>query len=264
MGVPAPVTDGHVVTGPGYLPGLARDHLPDSLAGMLRAPLLVENDANLAVVGERWHGVAAGVDDVVVLLAGERLGADLVLGGRLVRGAAGGAGELGFARLVEGVDNTDAIGGMARELGAVAVADALAAGPASEPVPGGLVELSHGDPERVTAQHVMTAARHADPLAADVLDVVTERVARVIAVLGTLLDPRLVVIGGGVAGGGDVLLPRLVEHLGHLVERPPRIDVSSLGDHAVIAGAVRTALDHALDTLMENPTAARGGDTSAM
>ncbi len=75
MAVPAPVTDdGHAVALESYLPGMAALDLRTALRPDFDWPLLVDNDANLAVMAERWRGAAQGVDNVIVLLAGWRLG----------------------------------------------------------------------------------------------------------------------------------------------------------------------------------------------
>ena len=77
--------------------------------------VLLENDANLAALGERWRGSGAGVDDLVVLLAGERLGAGVLESGRLLHGRGGAAGEMGYLDLVEGVGSSDGIASLARQ-----------------------------------------------------------------------------------------------------------------------------------------------------
>ena len=148
IGVAAPVDDqGRVIAKESYLPGMAATDVRARIGRGASWTVILENDANLAVLGERWRGVATGSENVVLLLAGERLGAGLFLGGRLIRGANGGAGEMAFLELVNEVGNTDAIGGMARALGRhrVRAADPigatpgrLAAGPVRRgPGPGG-------------------------------------------------------------------------------------------------------------------------------
>ena len=251
MAIPAPVTDdGHAVALESYLPGMAALDLRTALQPDFQWPLLVDNDANLAVMAERWCGAAQGVDNVVVLLAGERLGAGICLGGRLIRGG-GAAGEMRFLELVEGVGNTDAIGGMCRELGAVAAAEILA-GDRPESAGGSvLVELARRRPEDVTAEMVVEAARRGDPAAVEVVAVVMERTARAAAVVSTLLDPELLVLAGGPAGAGDVLLPVFGQQLSQLNSARPRLAASTLGDHSALVGAVRAALDHAFETLLD-------------
>ena len=254
LAVPGPVgPDGHVVasTDMHYLPGLAEVDLAGAIGTGLGCPVLVENDANLAVLGERWCGAAKGVDDVIELLAGERLGAGLYLGGNLIRGTVGAAGELKMLSMVDGVGNTDGIGFLARSYGAAAIA--AARGPRTKAGRSALYRAAQGDAAEITAQLVFDAARQGDALALEVVDRVTIRIARVLAVLHTLLNPELIVIGGAVAEAGDLLVPSLGKHLESLVDSPPRVAASALGARAVVLGAVRRALDHAERSLFSAP-----------
>ncbi|WP_420313617.1 ROK family protein [Actinopolymorpha alba] len=75
-----------------------------TLARTLGCPVVVENDANLAAISERWQGIASDADDVVVLVAGERTGAGIVIGGQLVRGKRSGTGEMTFLGLLRAAD----------------------------------------------------------------------------------------------------------------------------------------------------------------
>jgi predicted NBD/HSP70 family sugar kinase len=228
MGVPAPVDkDGHAVASQEYLPGLAGRDLRGELAAY-GWTTQVENDANLALIGERWRGVAQGCDDVIELLAGYRLGSALFLGGRLVRGSAGRAGELTFLSMVDGVGNTDAIAE--------------------------LIEVYAGEVGGLPsgAEAVFAAARAGDTRASRVVGRVLDRIARVVAIFGTLLNPELVVIGGGVAGAGDLIVPGLEQRLPALTDAPPRLAASELGDRAVVTGAVRVALDAVEATLLDD------------
>jgi predicted NBD/HSP70 family sugar kinase len=204
-------------------------------------PVLLENDANLAALGERWRGQARDVDDLVVLLAGERFGSGLMDSGRLLHGSRGGAGEMVYLKMVEGVGDTAGIARTARERGAKAVAD-----PA---VRTSLRTLAGDKP--VTAEQVFAAAASGDQVALGILDEVTTRTARVVATLAILFNPELIVIGGAVAEGARSLLPSITEQLAGFTATPPRIAASSLGDAIVSVGAVRRALnyveEHALD-----------------
>ena len=194
--------------------------------------VLLENDANLAALGERWQGAAAGIDDVVVILASERLGSGIVEGGRLVHGTRGSAGELAYLDLVEGVGDTYGIAYLARKWAAEALAT---------PVPTALRDGRHG---RVEAEQVFAAAASGDAVATGILDRLADRMARVVGTVATLLNPELVVIGGGVAQSADVLLASITERLEDFTATPARVAVSPLGDSIVTVGAVRCALDY--------------------
>lgn len=194
--------------------------------------VLLENDANLAALGDRWRGAAAGVDDVVVILASERLGSGMIDGGRLLHGRGGGAGELAFLELVEGVGDTYGIAALARGW----AADALA-GKAK-------TSLRNHAAEGVEAEQVFAAAAAGDAVARKILARLSDRMARVIGAVATLLNPELVVIGGAVANSAGVLLEPIAERLKEYTATPPRVAVSPLGDSIVTVGAVRCALDY--------------------
>jgi predicted NBD/HSP70 family sugar kinase len=194
--------------------------------------VLLENDANLAALGERWQGAAAGIDDVVVILASERLGSGIVEGGRLVHGTRGSAGELAYLDLVEGVGDTYGIAHLARTWAAEALAT---------PAP---TTLRAVQPGRVEAEQVFAAAAQGDAVALGILDRLADRMARVVGTVSTMFNPELVVIGGGVAGSADVLLAPISERLKEFTATPARVAVSPLGDSIVTVGAVRCALDY--------------------
>ena len=210
--------------------------------------VLLENDANLAALGERWQGTAAGIDDVVVILASERLGSGIVEGGRLVHGTRGSAGELAYLDLVDGVGDTYGIAHLARTWAAEALAG-------SAPT-----ALRAFQPGRLEAEQVFAAAADGDAVAQDILDRLADRMARVVGTVATLLNPELVVIGGGVANSADVLLAPITARLKNFTATPARVAVSPLGDSIVTVGAVRCALDyvekHSLDLDLAAPAPA--------
>ncbi|MFJ6025843.1 ROK family protein [Pseudarthrobacter sp. NPDC092424] len=194
--------------------------------------VLLENDANLAALGERWRGTAAGVDDVVVILASERLGSGVVEGGRLVHGSRGSAGELAYLELVEGVGDTFGIAHLARAWAAEALAGDAAT--ALRDIPAG----------SMAAEDVFAAAAAGDAVARSIRGRLADRMARIIGTVATMLNPELVVIGGGVARSAGPMLPDIRSRLTEFTATPPRVEASPLGDAIVAAGAVRRALDY--------------------
>jgi predicted NBD/HSP70 family sugar kinase len=198
-------------------------------------PVLLENDAKLAALAERWCGAGAGVEDLAVMLAGERIAAGLIEAGRLLHGSNGGAGEVGILELVDGVGSQDGIAKLARLWGT----ELLASGAETR-----IRELVGPGTTRVSARFVFEAAAGGDAAAQEILGRIGRRMARVISMLGTFLDPELVVIGGAVAASASMLLPTITAELPRLTETPPRVAVSGLGDAIVAMGAVRLALDY--------------------
>lgn len=253
VGVPAPVArTGRVLWPNADVPGLEDVDLRAALGAGRAWPVLVENDANLAVLGERWRGAASGSDHVVMILSGNGLGAGVVEAGRLVRGFDGAAGELHMLSLVEGVGDAGGATFITRTLGLQAVAYYLLREEQPENAPGArIAKLAGGRPEQVTAAHVFMAAQQGDEAASGIVRAVAERIARTVAVVSALLDPELVVIGGDVAGLGDELLELIGVRLRELTRREPRLAMSALGAEVVVAGAVRTALDHVIPRLLD-------------
>ena len=204
-------------------------------------PVVVDNDANLAALAERWRGHCGGSDDFAVILAGERLGSGLVVGGRVLHGSQGAAGEMGYLSSTEGVGGAEGIAMLAVEWGAAEVHRAVAAADAD---PGILVRLSAGTPSAVTAEMVFEAANAGDAAALAILERLGERFARVIATLATLVNPEIVVLAGAIAEASQVLIPTIEQHLPLHTMVPPTVFASGLGSEIVSIGAVRTALDY--------------------
>lgn len=196
--------------------------------------VMLENDANLAALGECWRGAGSGVQDLAVLLAGERFGAGLVESGRLLHGSRGGAGEMAYLDMVDGVGSADGLAALARLWAAEALAGK------SKTTLRTAVPAGH----EVTAQHVFAAAAQGDKVALDILDRLSDRLARVVSTVAILLNPELVVIGGAVADSASVLLEPAARKLAVYTATPPRLAASPLGDAIVGIGAVRHALDH--------------------
>ena len=232
VAVPAVVspTDGKVSSAD--LPGLGPGDLREQLEQALHVGVTLENDVNLAALGEQRHGVAQGVSDFAFLLVGPGLGAAVVLGGRIHRGHNGGAGELDAVRNGR-LDDVDpcaaAISTLAEEL-------AADKGTTLEP-PFEMREL-------------FGAARAGDEVAAAVLEEAARRIALHVVPLAATLDVPLVVLGGSIGGNPDLLAPirRRVEEW---VPFPPRIEVSALGEAAVLEGAMAEGVEATLERVFK-------------
>ncbi|MDQ4047404.1 MAG: ROK family protein [Actinomycetota bacterium] len=231
-GIAAPVDRNGDILVTQHFWGLFDVGLKSALKDLRGWTVLLENDANLAALGDRWRGAAAGVDDVVVILASERFGSGVIDDGRLLHGVGGGAGELAFLDMVEGVGDTYGIATLARLWAAEALAGKAKTA---------LREHAAEGPE---AEHVFAAAAAGDDVALSILERLADRMARVIAPVATVMNPELVVIGGAVANSAGVLLEDIAARLKKLTVTPPRLAVSPLGDSIVTVGAVRCALDY--------------------
>jgi predicted NBD/HSP70 family sugar kinase len=224
------------------LPGWETAGVISDIRRALVAPVLFENDVNLAAVGEHVQGVARGVDDFVLVSIGTGVGMGVVLDGELRRGATGLAGEIGYLAL-----EMDAV---ASEHVAAWGAGAFEALTSSA----GIIALARamGVSAAGSAADVFAAARSGEPAAADVVAIEARRLAHAIAAIVAVLDPQLVVLGGGIGtGGGDLLLGPVSEALAAISPFSPRLAISALGADAVVAGAAATGLRLALDRIFE-------------
>jgi len=267
---------GAVVLAPG-LPGWNID-LARELRRSFRCPVQVENDANLAVLAERRHGLARDAHAVVFILWGERVGAGVLIGNELHRGAANAAGEIGFLALDAG--ETAAPDGLGRgPFERLVVADAIVeAGRAAAARHGGELAglmaadawagrldadaaVGAGGPAaglaagqgRLDAEAVFASTAHVDPAAAEVVQTIAARFARGLAAVLLVLDPDLVVIGAGVSRAGSALLEAIESYVRPLTLVPPKLALSQLGDEAVTLGAVELALADAQRRLLPAP-----------
>jgi predicted NBD/HSP70 family sugar kinase len=248
-GLPGDLIDGAVVGVPGVVdaasglvrladnvPGLEGTAFGDELEVQLGLPAQVENDINLAALGEQWRGVARGVDDFAFLSIGTGLGAGVVLHGELHRGRHGAAGELDY----------------------VGAGLGLALDPCAEAVSGFAAEMAAapGASTALTAPYdvrdVFAAARGGDAVAHAVVEEEARRIALHIVPLAAVTDLALVVLGGGLGANGDLLLGPVRERLTEWVPYPPRVEVSSLGEAAVLTGALSVGVGRALDSVFVN------------
>ncbi|MFF2808621.1 ROK family protein [Streptomyces sp. NPDC058000] len=221
-----------------HLPGWQSRALREELAEVLGVPLVIENDVNLAAVAEQHDGAAQDFDDFVLVWVDEGVGAAIVLDGRPLRGATGGAGEIGYmplpgAPLARDGDRSaarpDAGGGFQRLVGTPSI-----------------IELAHayGAPEVRTAAEAL--ARD------DVRAEVARRLATGLAAVVAVVDPRLVVLSGEVPqAGGEALRALVEEEFTGLALPRPEIRISDIAGNPILTGALRTALAEARDEVFD-------------
>ncbi len=211
--------------------------------------IVVENDANAAGWAEFQFGVGREVDDMLLLTVGTGLGGALVVGGRLVRGAWGVAAEVGHLRVVpQGHQCGCGLHGCWEQYasGSALVREARAAASAYPSRATRLVELAEGRADKISGPSVTLAAKEGDPLSIELLAELGRWIGEGSASVAALLDPALVVIGGGVGAAGDLLLqPARAAFLSQLSGqgfRPEaRIELASMGNDAGIVGAADLA-----------------------
>ncbi len=221
-----------------HLPGWHSRALKEELGEVLGTPLVIENDVNLAALAEQHDGAAQDFDDFVLVWADEGVGAAIVLGGQLLRGATGGAGEIGYmplpgAPLARGGDRSaarpDAGGGFQRLVGSPSV-----------------IELAreYGNPEVRTVEEALAH----DAVRAEV----ARRMATGLAAVVAVVDPRLVVLSGEVAqAGGEAMRALVEEEFTGLALPRPELRISDIAGNPILIGALRTALTEARDAVFD-------------
>ncbi|MFI1807287.1 ROK family transcriptional regulator [Streptomyces californicus] len=227
---------------PAWHRGLVRE-----LQRRLPATVLVENETNLAAVAELREGAAKGRDTFVLLWLGQGIGAAVMLDGKLRQGASGGAGEIGFLPVpgVGGLPSAvDCAGGFHSLAGSAALCELASTH--------GLLDLatvSEGGEEAAavaTVRAVLEAGEPGEPFLKEVAD----RLALGSAAVASVLDPGCVLLAGAVGhAGGPALAARVEERLAAMSPLRTEVRAGSLGDGAVLRGALITARDAAQDAL---------------
>ncbi|MEV4760008.1 ROK family transcriptional regulator [Micromonospora sp. NPDC049559] len=232
------------------LPGWDRPGAVDRFSAVSASPYLVENDIDLAAVGEATYGLGRGVAHFAYVSIGTGIGMGIMIDGKLYRGSRGGAGEISYLPIGEGDPVLDDPAAIRRGMfESVASADGIVA-----------AAQRLGWAQATSAKEVFDAARAGDPIARRAVEVEVNHVAHGLAAVAAVLDPELVVLGGGVGvQGGDLLIGPVQHRLRHLVAlQPPRIEVSTLGADAVLMGAVAVGVTAARDLVLDRTVAANG------
>ena len=234
-----------------FAPNLAWREVPigERMSDALGLPCQVDNDANVAAWGEYRFGAGRGHRHMLLVTVGTGIGGGIVAGGRLFRGAHGFAAEIGHVIVepdgplcgcgnrgcLEQVASGQAIGRLGRE--------AAADRPQSM-----IAELADHDPMHVTGETVTTAAKAGDDVAIRILSQVGRRLGEGIAGLVNVIDPEIVVIGGGVVEAGELLIrpaeSAYIDSVEGYEHRPAvRLVAAQMGNDAGAVGAAALALE---------------------
>ncbi|WP_033438546.1 ROK family transcriptional regulator [Saccharothrix sp. NRRL B-16314] len=250
IGLPGPVSfrDGMPVAPP-IMPGWDRYPVRDELAGRWGCPVTVDNDVNVMALGERHAGVARSLEDLIFVKVGTGIGCGIVLGGRVYRGVAGTAGDIGHIRLDDygPACACGEVGCLEACFGGAALArDATALARSGRSV---ALATALRDKGVLTAEDVGAAAAAGDFAAANLVREGGRRLGQAVASLVSFLNPGMVVIGGGVSRLGHSLLAEVRSAVYRrslpLATGNLPIVLSELGDLAGVTGAAWSATDRA-------------------
>ena len=246
VGVPGPVEHASGrLTVPPIMPGWDQFPMREAFAGEYVAPVFVDNDVNIMALGEHWGGVAKGVDDIIFVKIGTGIGSGIIVGGRLHRGAQGCAGD--FGHICVNPDGPLCLCGNAGCLEAMAAAPAIvleaercAREGESQPLMALLQEKGE-----LSMKDVGESARRGDYCALTVIRKSGKLIGQTLAAAVNVLNPSMIVIGGGVSRLGNALLAEIRSAVYQrslpLATRNLPIVMSELDDVAGVVGASEMA-----------------------
>lgn len=215
--------------------GLGHLNVVGLLSEKLGSPVAIENDINLALLGEIWHGCAQNVANVAFLALGTGVGLGLYVNGQLVRGENGAAGEIGYLPI-----GGDPLQAEARLQGCLEYQVGAH----------GIVRRYHeaGGSDVDSAREVFERAQAGDPLATGVVEETARLTGLAAATIVATVDPQLIVLGGSVGARTD-FADKVARVLLRLSPRPVEIRTSTLGKRAGVVGALSVALNKLHDEL---------------
>ncbi|GMB07631.1 glucokinase [Thermolongibacillus altinsuensis] len=225
--------------------------LKDRLEVETNLPVVVDNDANIAALGEMWKGAGGGAKNLICVTLGTGVGGGIIVNGHIVHGANGAGGEIGHITSVpEGgarcnCGKTGCLETVASATGIVRIATEKLTQTNVE----GVLRTIYNEQGKVTAKDVFDAAKEQDALALEIVDYVTFHLGLALANLANGLNPEKIVIGGGVSKAGSILVENVQTYFKRFafprVAEAADIAIATLGNDAgVIGGAwlVKTKL----------------------
>ncbi len=215
--------------------------LLEKLNARINLPVLVENDVNLAAMGEHWFGGGQEVENLVMVAIGTGIGAGVILEGKLYRGFRESSGEIGY--LLPGLQFLD------QKYPNFGAFETLASGKgiAERGQQAWLDANSGKTAPHLDAAAVFKAARERQPWAEKVVKEAIDYLTLALANISVAYDPELIIIGGGVANAIADSLPAIQERLRGVIPFVPRIEVSKLLENACILGAVARVFQKTAD-----------------
>jgi glucokinase len=210
--------------------------LKNRLVELFQLPVAVDNDVNLAVLGEQWFGAGRGVSNLVLLAIGTGMGAGLVVDGIIYRGHNESAGEVGYL-----IPEPKALGRKYNQFGAMeSLISGLGIADRAKKI---LIKTESQEfVNTIDASEVFKAAKNGKDWAVTVVDETVDLLCLTLANISTVLDPELIILSGGVSNSYDLLIPPILKKMEGVIQHIPRIEVSQLGSKATAMGAISLIL----------------------
>jgi predicted NBD/HSP70 family sugar kinase len=204
-------------------------------------PITVDNDVNLAALGELWFGAGQNCQNMITITIGWGIGAGIIIDGSLYRGSREASGEIG-----DMLPGREFLGRSFNDFGAL---ESVASGK-------GIAEQAREilkdrrtpqELENLTAEDVFDAARLGQKWAIHLIDKTIDYLAIMVANLSVYFDPDLIVIGGGVSRSADLLIEPILNRIQGTIPTLPRLEASNLGLRASVMGAITHVLHNTAD-----------------
>ncbi len=222
-----------------WAPSLGWRDLPlkDTLQERFNFPVVVENDVNLAALGEYGFGAARHTSSAACIAIGTGIGAGIIIDRKIHRGFNQSAGEVVYL--------PPDVSYLGRHYDSFGALESIASGSGVERRARQALH-AHNLPipeQGPSAEDVFKAARHGEVWARQVVDETVEYLAFAVAVISAVLDPQVIVLGGGVARSADLLIEPILSRLDGVIPVRPNLVASSLGNRAAVLGAIMLVLD---------------------
>lgn len=210
--------------------------LKDRLVKRYKLPITVDNDVNLAALGEHWFGAGQNIQNMVMLVDSAGIGAGIIIDGTLYRGFRGASGEIGHTipgREFLGKSFSDFGGLESVASGTAMIENARRALRSKKEAP----NLKH-----LRADDIFESAQKGEKWASSIVNEVIDYLAIAVANLSVSFDPELIVLGGGVTNYANMLVGPILNRIEGMIPTPPKLVVSNLGLRATVMGAIITVL----------------------
>lgn len=231
------VREGIIILAPNV--GLKDLHIREILEERLGKPVKIDNDANVAALGEAWGGAGKGVENCVCYTLGTGVGGGIIIGGKIYQGFSGMAGELGHMHVVPDLEAIQCGCGQMGCLETVSSATGIIKMAKDAVARGERTSLSQV--ENIMAKDVFDAAKAGDETAVRIVNRAAFYLGKSLAAVAVVLNPELFIIGGGVSKAGDILFDEVrsvfAKHTPEPVQKGLRIVPASLGNDAGMVGA---------------------------
>ncbi|MDO5590126.1 MAG: ROK family glucokinase [Lachnospiraceae bacterium] len=243
IGVPAPVTEAGIVKNTANL-GWGYREVKREMEELTNLKVCMGNDANVAALGEMWLGAGKGEENIVMVTLGTGVGGGVILNGRPLVGTNGAGGEIGHICVNEtetkkcGCGNTGCLEQYASATGIAR----LAAEHLEEEKKDSLLRGQ----EKVDAKAVFDALKEGDGLAEDVVEEFGRYLGYALANIAVVVDPAVIVIGGGVSKAGEILLSYVEKNYmkrAFFANKEVKFKLAELGNDAGICGAAKLILE---------------------